>query len=78
MSELKTLDSEIVDFVDESKIEEDVSDSRDLASGIEACIVDLETAIDTKTNDGKSQEGQGATLDSQSSCNSSFQTGTQT
>ena len=27
LSELKTLDSEIVDLVDESKIEEDVSDS---------------------------------------------------
>ena len=30
-----------------------------------------------KTNDGKSQEGEGATLDSQSSSNSSFQPGTQ-
>ena len=78
MSELKTLDSEIIDFVDESKTEEDVSDSRDLASGIQACIVDLETVIDTKTNDGKSLEGQGATLDSQSSCNSSSQARTQT
>ena len=77
LSELKTLDSEIVDLVDESKIEEDVSDSCDFASATQACIVDLETAIDAKTNDGKSQEGQGATLDSQSSSNPSFQTGTQ-
>jgi len=71
------LDSEIVDLVDESKIE-DVSDSCDFASAIQASIVDLETAIDAKTNDGKSQEGQEATLtDSQSSSNSSFQMGTQ-
>ena len=76
MSELKTFDSEIVDLVDESKIEEDVSDSCNFASAIQACIVNLGTAIDMKTNDGKSQEGQGATLDSQSSSNSSFQTGT--
>jgi len=76
LSELKTFDSEIVDLVDESKIEEDVSDSCNFASAIQACIVNLGTAIDAKTNDGKSQEGQGATLDSQSSSNSSFQTGT--
>jgi len=61
-------------LVDESKIE-DVSDSCDFASAIQACIVDLETAIDAKTNDGKSEEGQGATLDSQSCSNSSFQPG---
>ena len=40
LSELKTLDSEIVDLVDESTIE-DVSDSCDFASAIQACIVDL-------------------------------------
>ena len=39
----------------------------DFASAIQACIVDLESAIDAKANEGKSQEGQGAILDSQSS-----------
>ena len=67
LSELKTLESEIVDLVDESKIEEYVSNSCDFASAIQARIVDLETAIDAKRNDGKRQEGQGASLDSQSS-----------
>ncbi|KAL9975369.1 hypothetical protein ACROYT_G012524 [Oculina patagonica] len=74
LSELKTLDNEIVDLVDDSKIEETVSESCDFQSAIQACIVDLETAIDAKTNEGKSQEGQGAILDSQSSNNSSLQT----
>ncbi|KAL9976468.1 hypothetical protein ACROYT_G013775 [Oculina patagonica] len=73
-SELKTLDNKIVDLVDDSKIEETVSESCDFQSAIQACIVDLETAIDAKTNEGKSQEGQGAILDSQSSNNSSLQT----
>ena len=72
------MDSEIVDLVDESKIEEDVSDSCNFAGAIQACTVDTEdAAIHAKTNDGKSQEGQGTTLDSQSSSNSSFQMGTQ-
>jgi len=67
LSELKTLDNEILDLVDESKIEENASESCDFASAIQACIVDLESAIDAKANEGKSQEGQGAILDSQSS-----------
>lgn len=67
LSELKTLDNEILDLVDESRIEENVSESCDFASAIQACIVDLESAIDAKANEGKSQEGQGAILDSQSS-----------
>ena len=57
LSELKTLDNEILDLVDESKIEENVGESCDFASAIQACIVDLELAIDAKTNEGKSQEG---------------------
>ena len=74
LSELKTLDNEILDLVDESKIEENVGESCDFASAIQACIVDLELATDAKTNEGKSQEGQGAILGSQSSYYSSLQT----
>lgn len=67
LSELKTLDDEMVDLLDESKIEEDVSDSCDFASAIQACIVDLETAINAEISDEKDQ-------DSQSPSNSRSQT----
>ena len=76
LSELKILDSEIIDLVDETKIEEDVSNSCDFASAIQACIVDLETAIEAEENTGKGQDIQGTTLNSQNS-NSSIQAGTQ-
>ncbi|XP_068670895.1 uncharacterized protein [Montipora foliosa] len=61
---------------DETKIEEDVSNSCDFASAIQACIVDLETAIAAEENTGKGQDIQGTTLGSQNS-NSSIQAGTQ-
>ena len=48
LSELNILDSEIIDLVDETKIEEDVTNSCDFASAIQACIVDLEKAIEGK------------------------------
>ena len=66
LSELKILDSEIIDLVDETKIE-DVSNSCDFASAIQACIVDLETAIEAEENTGKGQDIQGTTLNSQNS-----------
>ena len=53
LSELKILDSEIIDLVDETKIEEDASNSCDFASAIQACIVDLGTAIEAEENAGK-------------------------
>ncbi|KAL9979141.1 hypothetical protein ACROYT_G016756 [Oculina patagonica] len=65
LSELETLDNEIFDLVDDSKIEANVSKSCEFASPIQACIVDLETAIHAKTTERKSHEGQGAILDSQ-------------
>lgn len=74
LSELKILDNEIIDLVDETKI--DVSNSCDFASAIQACIVDLETAIEAEENTGKGQDIQGTTLGSQNS-NSSIQAGTQ-
>ena len=43
--ELKSMDQEILEYLDESKINEDVSCSCDFASAIQACIVDLETAF---------------------------------
>ncbi|XP_068717114.1 uncharacterized protein [Montipora capricornis] len=76
LSELKILDSEIIDLVDETKIEEDVTNSCGFASAIQACIVDLETAIEAEENTGKGQDIQGTTLGSQNS-NSSIQAGTQ-
>ena len=43
--ELKGMDQEVLEYLDESKIDEDVSSSCDFASAIQACIVDLETAL---------------------------------
>ena len=60
LSELKILDSEITDLVDETKIEEDVRNSCDFASAIQACIVDLETAIEAEDR-GKYWKGSGDT-----------------
>ena len=50
LSELKTLENEILYLVDESKVEENVSESCDFASATQACIVDLESASEAKTN----------------------------
>ena len=46
----KFFDSEIIDLVDETKIEENVSKSCDFASAIQACRVDLETTIEAEEN----------------------------
>jgi len=43
--ELKGMDQEVLEYLDDSKIDEDVSYSCDFASAIQACIVDLETAL---------------------------------
>ena len=41
--ELKGMDQEVLEYLDDLKIDEDVSYSCDFASAIQACIVDLET-----------------------------------
>ena len=43
--ELKGMDQEVLEYLDDSKIDEDVSYSCDFAIAIQACIVDLETAL---------------------------------
>lgn len=43
--ELKGMDQEVLEYLDDSKIDEDVSYSCDFASAIQAYIVDLETAL---------------------------------
>ena len=44
------MDQEILEYLDESKIDEDVSYSCDFTSAIQACIVDRETALVSERN----------------------------
>ena len=44
-SELKGMDDKVLEYMDDSKIEEDMSESWDFARAIRSYIVDLETAI---------------------------------
>ena len=43
-SELKSLDKGVLEYLDDPKVEGDVSLSCDFASAIQKCIVDLEMA----------------------------------
>ena len=52
---LKGLNQEVLEYLDESKSDEDVSYSCNFASTIQACFVDLETALVSKTDKGRSQ-----------------------
>ena len=55
--ELQSLDREIVDLVDDVKaIDNEVSESCDLMSSIQECIVELESALEAQERQGKSQE----------------------
>lgn len=56
LSELKGLDEQVLEYLDEAKIEEDVNDSCDFISAIQACIVDLETTLNSVEDHGKYQE----------------------
>ena len=56
--ELKGMDEEALEYLDDSKIDEDVSYSCDFASAIQACIVDLETALVSEKDKGRSQVSQ--------------------
>ena len=56
LSELKDLDQEVLEYLEESKINEEVSDSCDFTREIQACIVDLETALISEKDQGKSQQ----------------------
>ena len=51
--ELKGMDQEVLEYLDE--IDEGVSCSCDFASAIQACIVDLETALISEKEQGRSQ-----------------------
>ena len=53
--ELKGMDQEVLEYLYESKIDEDVSCSCDFASAIQACIMDLETALISEREQGRSQ-----------------------
>ena len=56
-SELQSLDREIVDLVDDVKvIDTEVSESCELMSAIQECIVELESALEAQQSQGKSQE----------------------
>ena len=63
VSELKGMDQEVLEYLDDSKIDEDVTCSCDFARAIQACIVDLETALVSEKEKGRSQ---GVALVSQS------------
>lgn len=56
LSELKGLDQEVLEYLDESKIDEGVNDSCDLTSAIQTCIVDPKTALNSENDQGKCQE----------------------
>ena len=56
-SELQSLDREIVDLVDDVKvIDTEVSESCELMSAIQECIVEFESALEAQQSQGKSQE----------------------
>jgi hypothetical protein len=50
-SELQSLDRDIFDFEDESKIEEEVSESCEFAKTIQECIVELESVLNAKRDE---------------------------
>ncbi len=50
-SELQSLDRDIFDFEDESKIEEEVSESCEFAKTIQGCIVELEPVLNAKRDE---------------------------
>ena len=54
------MDQEVLEYLDDSKIDEDVNYSCDFASAIQACIVDLETALASEKNQTRSQVSQSA------------------
>ena len=56
LQELKGLDEQVLEYLDEAKLEEDVNDSCDFISAIQTCIVDLETALNSVEDHGKYQE----------------------
>ena len=49
------MDQEVLEYLDESKIDEDVSCSCDFASAIQVCIEDLETGLISEKEQGRSQ-----------------------
>ena len=56
-SELQSLDREIVDLVDDVKvIDTEVSESCELMSSIQECIVELESVLEAQESKGKSQK----------------------
>ena len=63
VSELKGMDQEVLEYLDDSKIDEDVTYSCDFTRAIQACIVDLETALVSEKEKGRSH---GVALVSQS------------
>ena len=57
MSELQSLDREIVELVDDVKtIDTEVSESCEIMSSIQECIVELESVLEAQEMQGKSQE----------------------
>ena len=56
-SELQVLDRDIVELLEDvSKIDSDVSESCELISGIQECMVDLESALTAQESQGKIQQ----------------------
>ncbi len=57
ISELQSLDREIVELVDDVKaIDTEVSESCEIMSAIQECIVELESVLEAQEMQGKSQE----------------------
>ena len=56
-SELQVLDRDIVELLEDvSKIDSDVSESCELISVIQECMVDLESALTAQESQGKNQQ----------------------
>ena len=53
--ELKGMDQEVLEYLDDSKIDKDVSYSCDFASAIQAFIVELEPALVSEKDQGRSR-----------------------
>ena len=53
-SELRSLDKGVLEYLDDPKVEGDVSLSCDFASAIQKCIVDLEMALKSDSHKGSS------------------------